>query len=679
MTGIQPASAGPQVPSTPRPDLSDRQKQLILAAANELIGATVLSRQPAFSDPTLAGAANHLVSGAFVSLKRRGRLRSCCGVIGQPIPLAMALQDAAIRTAWEDLRFPPVSPTELDHLDLEVWLLYSPEPVEARGEERIRAVTVGKHGLQIMQGQARGLLLPGVPVENKWDAEEFLEQVCIKAGLPTTAWKDDETILFTFGGEAIRGRTTRPETIAEPVRPPARFKPEDLVAYAQFCQFNIIALLTRATPSFYFTGAPDGNVNGVVLSVRRAQAENSLDVGQISLRPGVPLQATLFSMTQGAAQALADGGIKAEELQTLQAGITVLYDPAMHGSVAEPHLDGIDPQHRAVMVIERSKVGIVFDPLRSAEELLKEGAVQATVRNRAGSAVFSLEALSTLPRVTFTTVPRAVRGPAARPPGVAGTFYPADPGELSRMLDDFLAGEAKQEAWPAAMVPHAGLIYSGRIAAGVFKRLKIPRTVIILCPRHTPLGTEWAVAPQRTWSIPGAEIESDFMLARQLSQAIPGLEMDALAHQREHAIEVELPFIARLAPQAKVIGIAIGGGDLATCRKFAEGLAGVVKKLPERPLLLVSSDMHHFATDAENRRRDELALAALETLDPEEVYATVLENGISMCGVLPAVIVLETLRLLGGVKKAERTGYATTADVTGDKSRVVGYAGMVWG
>ncbi len=295
------------------------------------------------------------------------------------------------------------------------------------------------------------------------------------------------------------------------------------------------------------------------------------------------------------------------------------------------------------------------------------------------SAVFSLEALSTLPRVTFTTVPRAVRGPAARPPGVAGTFYPADPGELSRMLDDFLAGEAKQEAWPAAMVPHAGLIYSGRIAAGVFKRLKIPRTVIILCPRHTPLGTEWAVAPHRTWSIPGAEIESDFMLARQLSQAIPGLEMDALAHQREHAIEVELPFIARLAPQAKVIGIAIGGGDLATCRKFAEGLAGVVKKLPEPPLLLVSSDMHHFATDAENRRRDELALAALETLDPEEVYATVLENGISMCGVLPAVIVLETLRLLGGVKKAERTGYATTADVTGDKSRVVGYAGMVWG
>lgn len=229
------------------------------------------------------------------------------------------------------------------------------------------------------------------------------------------------------------------------------------------------------------------------------------------------------------------------------------------------------------------------------------------------------------------------------------------------------------------MVPHAGLIYSGHIAGGVFQRLKIPRTVFVIGPKHTALGSEWAVAPHRTWSIPGAEVESDFLLARKLWQSIPGLELDAQAHQREHAIEVELPFIARLAPESRVIGLAIGGGDLDACRKFAAGLARLVSKLPEQPLLLVSSDMNHFATDAENRRLDERALTALETLDPEEVYETVVGGGISMCGVLPAVIVLETLRLLGGVRKAERTGYATSADVTGDTSRVVGYAGMLWG
>src|SRR5207244_8065756 len=130
-------------------------------------------------DPTLKGAAERFVSGVFVSLKRRGHLRSCTGMLGQPVPLKAALQDAAVRTAWEDMRFPPVSPTELPHLDLEVWLLYNPDPVQAKGEARLQAVTVGKHGLQVMRGQSRGLLLPGVPVENKGAAPRVLAQICV--------------------------------------------------------------------------------------------------------------------------------------------------------------------------------------------------------------------------------------------------------------------------------------------------------------------------------------------------------------------------------------------------------------------------------------------------------------------------------------------------------------------
>src|SRR5205085_4272364 len=154
---------------------------------------------------------------------------------------------------------------------------------------------------------------------------------------------------------------------------------------------------------------------------------------------------------------------------------------------------------------------------------------------------------------------------------------------------------------------------------------------------------------------------------------------DAAAHQREHGIEVELPLLARLAPESKVVGIALGQGDLAGCRRFAEGLAGLLRERTDQPLLLISSDMNHFASDAETRRLDALALAALERRDAEVLYRTVQEHSISMCGVLPAVIVLETLRLLGRLKKAERVGYATTADVTGDTSRVVGYAGMLFG
>ena len=122
----------------------------------------------------------------------------------------------------------------------------------------------------------------------------------------------------------------------------------------------------------------------------------------------------------------------------------------------------------------------------------------------------------------------------------------------------------------------------------------------------------------------------------------------------------------------------VGNGDLDSCRGFAENLAMVLDQLDTPPLLLISSDMNHFATDSENRRLDELALQAMETLDPGQLLRTVRENNISMCGVLPAVIVMETLIRRGALSQHQRTGYATSAETTGDSSRVVGYAGCCW-
>ncbi|MGE3780428.1 MAG: AmmeMemoRadiSam system protein B, partial [Pirellulaceae bacterium] len=118
---------------------------------------------------------------------------------------------------------------------------------------------------------------------------------------------------------------------------------------------------------------------------------------------------------------------------------------------------------------------------------------------------------------------------------------------------------------------------------------------------------------------------------------------------------------------------------LNRCRQFAQGSAEVLRRHPERKILLViSSDMNHYASDAENRRLDEIAMQALERLDPADLYETVTGYGISMCGVLPAVIVLDTLRQLGRLQQAERVAYATSADASGDTSRVVGYCGMLF-
>lgn len=266
----------------------------------------------------------------------------------------------------------------------------------------------------------------------------------------------------------------------------------------------------------------------------------------------------------------------------------------------------------------------------------------------------------------------------ARPPTVAGSFYPDQPEKLRRLADELLeAPERRPERWAAAMVPHAGLRYSGHVAAAVLNRLEFPPTIIVIGPKHTRLGVEWAVAPHASWLIPGCQLDGDRALAEELCATIPGLELDAAAHRREHAIEVELPFLARLAPLGRVVGVALGAASWQDCAALAEGLAAVVKRQPEPPLLLISSDMNHFATDRENRRLDALALDAMQRLEPKHLYETVREYRISMCGVIPAVIVMETLRRLGGLRQAVQVAYATSAEVSGDTSRVVGYAGVL--
>lgn len=674
-------AATTRAPGRPqRPEMTADQKQCLIDTARALVRDLTRGQPAEFADPSLAGLGETLVAGAFVSLKRGKHLRSCCGMLGQPVPLRTALQNAAERTVWEDVRFPPVSPTEVDHLHMEVWVLHSPEPVRAAGAARADAITIGKHGIQVIRGTQHGLFLPSVALDNAWDSKRFLDQVCIKAGLHPTAWQDEGTALFVFEGEVLHARIAEDAAVCGIAdRRPALCTLEDLRTYVNFCCDNIGAVLSGATPSHYVVGAPDGSVNGVILALRYPTPAGSetTHLCQISLRPGLPLQATLFQLCQNAAQVLAAQRL-GESLATVQVGLSILHDPVLHGTVADADLAGVDPRHRALLVMERNKSAVVFDPSRAPADLLAEAATAARVHHPAGAAVFSLDALARHP-FTASTAPRPVAGPATRPAAAAGTFYPADAAQLGRMVDSLLEGERKAEPWPAAMVPHAGLIYSGRLAANVLKRIRIPRTVIVLGPKHTPFGMDWAVAPHETWTFPGGQLASDLELAHALARAIPGLELDAAAHQREHGVEVELPLLAGLAPATRVVGIAIGTGDLAACRRFAAGLAGVVRQCDEQPLLLVSSDMNHYATDAENRRLDAMALAALDGLDPAAVYETVTDNHISMCGVLPAVIVLEALRLLGGGKMAERVGYATSADVSGDTSRVVGYAGMLFG
>ncbi len=247
--------------------------------------------------------------------------------------------------------------------------------------------------------------------------------------------------------------------------------------------------------------------------------------------------------------------------------------------------------------------------------------------------------------------------------------------ELDRMFAE--RGQSTQ-AWRAALAPHAGWVYSGHIAAAVFQRIKFPESTIILCPKHTHGGAEWAIAPYVKWQMPGGELVGDVELAEHLADGVDGWQIDARPHEREHAIEVQLPLLARMAPNLRIVGVTVGRCDFQTCLQFAAGLTQVIKDRVNSILLIVSSDMNHFGTDSENRRLDAMAIEALEHLDPQQLYTTCRQHNITMCGMLPAVIVLETLRKLDLLHHCERVAYATSADVSGDTNRVVGYAGMLF-
>jgi len=661
------------------PRLTEEQQAIIHRAASKWVAAAVTEHPARLADLSLAGTAHTPVLGAFVTLKRQGRLRGCCGSFGKSIELADAVQQAAFATATRDVRMPKVSPTELEYLDLEVSLLHNIEVVEVQGKRRIEWIKVGQHGLQIERGGNRGLLLPIVAVEHGLDAERFLEQVCLKAGLPPNAWMEDDARLSTFETVVVSAPFDADAIPPDALEAAGPLTAAEIAALARVCRNDVAALLTGAAAGDRPAEATDRTVAGVVITLNVANVLEPIQVERLSLRPGVPLQATLRELSRSAVNDLRKRQRQTIRADDVDVALTVLDDPAMHGTLFTTDLRGVDPICRAVLVVENAKRAWAFDPICSPDELLQRAAGKFNVGVPERASVYSLSVSSTGAYASSAPTGRRQYVPEMRPPAVAGAFYPGSRDELVRMMNDLCRDKPpKGERWAGALVPHAGLVYSGRIAAAVLQEVAIPQTVVVLAPNHTGKGAPWAVMPYDGWTLPGGTVPSDPDLARELADAIPDLELDAAAHQREHAIEVELPLLARLAPRSRIVGIVVSGGDLESLQQFAAGLAKALQQRADNVLLVMSSDLNHFAGDEENRRLDGLAIAAMERLDPPGLLETVRSNGISMCGVLSTVLGMETLKRLGSLNECKRVAYATSGDVSGDLDRVVGYAGMLF-
>lgn len=166
----------------------------LLALARAALEARV-RRLPAF-EPDLDSPLD-VPCGAFVTIRNGAALRGCLGRITGDLPLGLVVTDLAQAVADSDPRFPAVTPPELGALSLEISVLTPQCPATAADIE------IGRHGLIVERGPRRGLLLPQVAVEHRWDATTFLRQTCLKAGLPADAWQDADTRLFVFAAQVF--------------------------------------------------------------------------------------------------------------------------------------------------------------------------------------------------------------------------------------------------------------------------------------------------------------------------------------------------------------------------------------------------------------------------------------------------------------------------------------------
>jgi AmmeMemoRadiSam system protein B len=270
--------------------------------------------------------------------------------------------------------------------------------------------------------------------------------------------------------------------------------------------------------------------------------------------------------------------------------------------------------------------------------------------------------------------------PAIRPAAVAGTFYPADPEDLTALVRGMLADVRAEPADAlGAITPHAGLVYSGRCAARVWARVRIPETVVIIAPNHT--GRADHPGGASAWShgafdTPLGEVAIADAFLADLERRTPLVAHDPTAHRREHAIEVELPFLRLLAPHAAIAPIVLAWDDWTPCEELGRAIAETVKAAAQAVLLVASSDMTHYESAATAARKDRLALAEVERLDGGALLRTCRREGVTMCGRAPAATVLEATRLLGATR-ATVVDYRHSGMVTGDDREVVAYAGVV--
>ncbi len=257
---------------------------------------------------------------------------------------------------------------------------------------------------------------------------------------------------------------------------------------------------------------------------------------------------------------------------------------------------------------------------------------------------------------------------------VAGQFYPSQKGALISFLSENIDLSSQRRKVKTVIMPHAGYVYSGKTAALTISEVVVPDTVILIGPNHTGYGTAFSLMRSGKWHFPFGEVDIEESLADELLKTSSLLEEDDEAHEYEHSLEVEIPFLYFLNNNVKIVPLTVASLNLKKCKKVGEAIAQCI--IGKDVLLVASTDMTHYESQASAEKKDKEAIDAILKLDEDSLSATVSRLNISMCGYIPVYISLVAAKICGA-KSAKLIDYRTSGDAFGDYERVVGYAGII--
>ncbi|MFC1901142.1 AmmeMemoRadiSam system protein B [Chloroflexota bacterium] len=260
---------------------------------------------------------------------------------------------------------------------------------------------------------------------------------------------------------------------------------------------------------------------------------------------------------------------------------------------------------------------------------------------------------------------------------VAGRFYPDSPEELRATIEEMVDEEAVKEEAIGVVLPHAGYIYSGSVVGATLSRVYIKSTAIIIGPNHTGFGKPQSIMTEGTWNTPLGDVEIDSVLAKKITDNSEYLQEDDRAHNYEHSIEVQLPFLQYLKPDIKIVPIILSYANGDVYKDVGTAIAAAIKEVGEKVLIIASSDMNHNEDQDTTEEKDDKAIEAMLDLDEEELIKRVNEFNITMCGYATAVSLITAAKEMG-VSGAELVQHRTSGEVTGDFEDVVGYAGIIF-